>query len=63
MQQAHQKLTIEKETNGKLNYLDLTIMNEHDQLTFCIYWKPTTTDLIIHHTSCHPYEGKKSTIY
>jgi hypothetical protein len=56
------KFTIEKETHSKLNYLDLTIGNKHNQLTFGIYRKPTTTDLTIHNNSCHLYEYKKSVI-
>jgi hypothetical protein len=49
--------------DNKLNYVDLTITNEHDQLTFGIYQKPTTAALIIHNNnSCHTYEHKKSTI-
>jgi predicted HNH restriction endonuclease len=40
--------TIEKEIHNTLNYLDLTITNKHNQLTFSVYQKPTTTDLIIH---------------
>jgi hypothetical protein len=43
-----------------LNYLDLTIINKENRLTFGIFRKPTTTDLIIHNDSCHPYEHKKS---
>jgi hypothetical protein len=56
------KFTMENEMNNKLNYLDLTINNEQTQLTFSIYRKPTTTDLIIHNESCHLYEHKKSAI-
>jgi hypothetical protein len=54
------KFTIEKEIHNKLNYLDLNLLNKHNQLTFGIYWKPISTDLIIHNDSCHPYEHKKS---
>jgi hypothetical protein len=56
------KFTIEKEIHGKLNYLDLSITNKHNQLTFQIYRKPATTDLIICNDSCHLYECKKSVI-
>jgi hypothetical protein len=52
------KFTIKKETHNKLNYPE----NKHNQLTFGIHRKPTTTDLIIHNNSCHPYEHKKSAI-
>jgi ribosomal protein S25 len=54
--------TIEKQTNNKLNYLDITIENRHNTLTFGIYRKPTTTDIIIHNSSCHPHEHKNSAI-
>jgi hypothetical protein len=56
------QFTIETETDNSLNYLDLTITNKENRLTFGIFRKPTTTDLIIHNDSCHPYEHKKSAI-
>jgi hypothetical protein len=40
------KFTMETEKHNTLNYLDLTIMNNHNKLTFGIYRKPTNTDLI-----------------
>jgi hypothetical protein len=54
------KNTIIKETHNKLNDLDFTITNKHNQLTFGIYRKPTTTNLIINNNSCHPHEYEKS---
>jgi hypothetical protein len=51
------KFTLETETHNKINYLDITI-NKQDKLTFGIYRKPTTTDIIIHNKSCHPNEHK-----
>jgi hypothetical protein len=54
--------TIDKETNHKRNYLDITINNTHNTLTFNIYRKPTTTDLIVHNYSCHPPQHKTATI-
>jgi hypothetical protein len=56
------KFTMEKETQSRINYLDLTIAKEHNKLTFGIYRKPTTTDSIIHNDSCHRSEHKKSAI-
>jgi hypothetical protein len=56
------KFTIEIEKQNTLNYLDLTIMNNHNIPTFGIFRKPTNTYLIIHNDSCHPYEHKKSAI-
>jgi hypothetical protein len=55
------KFTMETEKHT-LNYLHLTITNNHNKLTFCIYRKPTNTDLIIHNEFCHPHEHKKSAI-
>jgi glycerol-3-phosphate cytidylyltransferase-like family protein len=54
--------TIEKETQNSLNYLDLTITNEQNKLTFSIVRKLTSTDLIIHNDSCHPQEHKYAAI-
>jgi hypothetical protein len=34
----------------------------HNKLQLRIYRKRTTTDLIIHNDSCHPYEHKKASI-
>jgi hypothetical protein len=48
--------------HNTLNYLDITITNNHNKLTFGIYRKPTNTELIIHNDSCHPYEHTKSAI-
>ena len=56
------KFKMEQQSQNKLNYLDLTIMTNNNELKFAIYRKPTSTDLIIHNTSCHPYEHKKAAI-
>jgi hypothetical protein len=56
------KFTMENEIHNTLNYLDLTITVNHNELTFGIYRKPTNTDLIIHDDSCHPNEHKISAI-
>jgi hypothetical protein len=40
----------------------MTVVKEHNKLTFDIYRKPTTTDSIMHNDSCHPNEHKKSAI-
>jgi hypothetical protein len=56
------QFTLEKEADNKLNYLNLTIRKETDRLTFDIYRKPTSTDLIIHNDSCHRHEHKRSAI-
>jgi hypothetical protein len=51
---------IEKQTNKTLNFLNITIKNVHNKLTFDIYRK-TTTD-IIHNSSCHPTGHKNMAI-
>jgi hypothetical protein len=53
---------IETQINNKLNYLDITIENMNNTLTFDIYKKTTATDLIIHNNSCHPTEHKHAAI-
>jgi hypothetical protein len=50
--------TIEKQIYNTLHFLDITIKNVHNKLNFDIYRKPTTTDIIIHNSSCHPTEHK-----
>jgi len=56
------KFTLERETNRKINFLDITICR--DQRSFCmdIYRKPTSTDVIIPNDSCHPREHKAAAI-
>jgi hypothetical protein len=56
--------TIQKQTNNKLNFLEITIKNMHNRFTFNIYRKPTTTDIIMYENndSCHPNEHKNSAI-
>jgi hypothetical protein len=58
----HSKIKFTLGKHNKLNCPDLTVINKQNQLTFGIYRKPTTTDLIIHNKSCHQYEHKKSAI-
>jgi hypothetical protein len=40
----------------------MTIIKEHNKLTFNIHRKPTITDSIIHNELCHPNEHKRSAI-
>jgi hypothetical protein len=54
--------TIEKQTDNTLNYLDISIQNKGNGFTFGIYRKPTTTDMILHNSSCHPHEHKNAAI-
>jgi hypothetical protein len=54
--------TAETQYNGKLNYLDITIIINNNTFTFAIYRKPTTTDTIIPNDSSHPTEHKVAAI-
>jgi len=56
------KFSIEKETNNSINFLDITIRKNHDNISFSVYRKPTTTDTIILKDSCHPQEHKQAAI-
>ncbi|PNF39362.1 hypothetical protein B7P43_G18159, partial [Cryptotermes secundus] len=56
------KFKMEQQSQNKINYLDLTIMTNNNELKFEIYRKPTSTDLILHNTSCDPYEHKEAAI-
>ena len=53
------EFTLEEEQNEKINF---TIVKTHKGLSFDIYRKPTTTDLIIPKDSCHPFEQKTAAI-
>jgi len=57
------QLTIETEQNNSINFLDLSILKLPDRLSYSIYRKPTTTDSIIPHDSCHPTHHKLSAIH
>jgi len=56
------KFTMEKETDNNINFLDISIQNKWDKLLFNIYRKPTATNVIISHDSCHPPEQKQAAI-
>ena len=56
------KFTLERETENELNFLDLTITRTKNALSFDIYRKSTTTDIIIPYDSCHPSEQKLAAI-
>ena len=58
------KFIMERETNNRINFLDITITKEHDKLTFDIYRKPNRkiTDSIIPYHSCHPTEHKLAAV-
>jgi len=54
--------TIEKETRGSINFLDLSIHRDVNSFSVDIYRKPTYTDSIIPIDSCHPIEHKYAAI-
>ena len=56
------KFTLELEANNKLDFLDLTLIKTDKNISFNIYRKPTTTDVIIPRDSCHPQEHKLAAI-
>jgi hypothetical protein len=54
--------TIEKETRGSINFLDITIHREENNFSVDIYRKLTYTDSIIPNDSCHPTKRKYAAI-
>ena len=54
--------SLEREQDGKLNFLDLTINKGASELTFEIFRKPTTTDAIIPNDSYHHLEQNLAAI-
>jgi hypothetical protein len=50
--------TTENESDKKLNFLDMTIHRKNKKINFTINRKPTSTDILIHNSSCHPNEHK-----
>jgi hypothetical protein len=49
---------MEKEKYNVINFLDITIIRNPNNVQYGIYRKPTTTENIIHNPSCHPTEHK-----
>ena len=54
--------TLEQEKENTLNFLDIQITQSRDKISFDIYRKETTSDLIIPNDSCHPTEQKFAAI-
>jgi len=54
--------TLEREQENKLNFLDLSIIKTTDKISYDIYRKPSTSDIIIPKDSCHPTEQKPAAI-
>jgi hypothetical protein len=55
------RFTLEREAD-KLNFLDIILVKTDNSISFNIYKKPATTDVIIPRDSCHPYEQKMAAI-
>jgi hypothetical protein len=60
-QQKALQFTVTEENNKQIPYLDLNITNKLGTVGIDIYRKPTTTDVTISNTSCHPEEQKMAT--
>jgi hypothetical protein len=60
----HPKLlfTMKHEQDNKINFLNITIQRTQNNLTHSIYQKATTTDTVIHNSSCHLIQHKMSAI-
>jgi hypothetical protein len=43
-----------EEVDNRSNFLDTTISSVNNKISFNIYRKPITTDIIIPNDSCHP---------
>jgi len=56
------KFTLEEEQDNHIHFLDITITKNPKGLSFGIYRKPTTTDIVIPRDSCHPNEHKTAAI-
>jgi len=53
---------LEEEQNNQITFLYVTIKKTQKGLSFEVYRKPTTTDIIIPNDSCHPNEHKTAAI-
>jgi len=54
------KFTVEEEKDNKINFLDITVAKDYDNLTFGIYRKPTATGVIIPKDSFPPKRAQNS---
>ena len=57
------KFTIEKEKNRQINYLDLTLKIENNEIKYNIYRKPTQSNLAIENNSNFPNQHKYAIFY
>jgi len=54
--------TLKQDEENKLNFVDILIIKTKDKISFDIYRKRTTSDIIIPNDSCHPIEQKLAAI-
>jgi len=54
----HLAFKITREDNNRINFLDLTIIRNKNNIEVNIYRKETSTDTVIHYFSNHPIEQK-----
>lgn len=57
------KFTSEIETNKKLNFLDITIINHNSKLSFDWFQKPSSSNRILNFKSNHSLQHKKAIIF
>ena len=56
------KFTLEEKKENRINFLDITVTKDDNNLSFSIYRKPTTADTIILNDLYHPREHKLAAI-
>ncbi|XP_044760166.1 uncharacterized protein LOC123317626 [Coccinella septempunctata] len=57
------KFTLEVETQGSIDFLDLTISRSEESFSYKIFHKPTQTDVLIHADSNHPRSHKMAAFH
>ena len=55
--------SIEKELYNNINFLDITVHNSVENVSFSMYRKPATTDTVVPNDHSHPYEHKHAAVY
>ncbi len=61
---AHPTIKFTQETSSeKINFLDVTVYKDGNQLQTTLYKKPTDVHLYLHYKSCHPKKMKESIPY
>jgi len=56
------KFILKRETDHRINVLDIAVYREHNRLSVDIYRKPTSIDIFIPNDSCHPRKHKMGAI-